>query len=220
MLEKITNINPDSNYKGEKKSGNFLPAFSKANKHFDLGNDAIHISPAMHFVLEKGWHLRELKEFSGRKIFVSFIFVDFEIQSEIDFDKLLLSKKIVYKIIKTKELNGSRRKLMLVLNFNLNKSFEIIDDQNLLFNLRELEILFDRISQLDIKSELNCFDTSAIRNLMDDIYKGLTFEFNYITTNLLLFFERVTKLNCRFIKQEEEISDVIKIEKIVAVEIE
>ena len=108
---------------------------------------------------------------------------------------------------------------MLNLTFNINKHFNINDNQTVLVNLKDLEILFDRISHLDLETEINNFDSYAIKNLLDDINNGLVAELNYITSNLLLFFEKLSQINCRFIKQEEEISEIIKLEKILSSDI-
>ena len=220
MLEKITNINPESGYRKEKHVSNFFLSLSKTSKHTDLGNDAIQISPAMHYILEKGWRLIELKEVNPRKINLKFLFADFVFHTEVDFDKLQTLKKIEFKISKEKKRFGRDRKIMLNLIFNINKYFQIDENQTALLALRDMEILFERISQLELEAEINNFDTYAIKSLMDEIYKGLVTEVSYIANNLLLFFERITQINCRFIKQEEEITEIIKLEKIYAVDLD
>jgi hypothetical protein len=220
MLDKITNINPESGYKNEKHSGNFLLSISKIPKHSELGNDAIQISPALHYILEKGWRLIEIKEINPRKILIKFLFAEITFQTEIDFDKLLTSKKLFYNISKEKKSFGKERRILLSLTFNINKYFQIDDNQTTVVVLRDLEVLFERISQLELESEINNFDTYAIRSLMDEIYKGLITELNYISSNILLFFEKMTKINCHFIKQEEEIAEIIKLEKMYSVDID
>jgi|WetSurMetagenome_2_1015567.scaffolds.fasta_scaffold45780_4 hypothetical protein len=220
MLDKITNINPESGYKNEKHGGNFIMSFSKVSKHPELGNDAIQISPALHNLLEKGWRLIELKEINPRKVFIKFLFAEFIFQVEVDFDKLLSTKKLLYNITKEKKSFGKNRKIMLSLTFNINKYFQVEDNLPILVSLRDMEILLERISQLELEAEINNFDTYAIKSLMDEIYKGLIIELNYISTNLLLFFEKFTKINCHFISQEEDIPEIIKLEKIFAVDLD
>ena len=214
MLEKITNINSESAYKNEKRGGNFLPVFTKTVKHSDLGNDAIKISPVLQYILDKGWQLKELKEINSRKISIKFLFAGFEFQADVDFDKLMAGKKIEYIIVKERNTNEINQSIMVNLTFNINKSFLIDENQSTLINLKETEVLFERISQLDLESEINSFDTYAIKSLMDDIYEGLVYELNYITSNLLLLFEKITKINCHFIKQEIEEPEIIKLDKI------
>ena len=215
MLEKITNINSESAYKNEKRGGSFLPVFNKTIKHPDQGSDAIKISPPMQYILDKGWHLKELKEINSRKITIKFLFAGFEFQVDIDFDKLFTGKKIEYVIIRERNINGMNHSLMLNLTFCIsNKHFSIDENNEVLVNLKELEELFERISQLNLESEINSFDTYAFKSLMDDIYDGLVSELNYITSNLLLLFEKITQINCRFIKQENEETEIIKLDKI------
>ncbi len=215
MLEGITNINPDSGYKGDKKKVIFYPAASKAHKTAGHGEDSISLSPSLHFLLEKNWNPVQIKEISAHKIFIDFILSGLEFKIEFDLDKVLLEKKFLYKIISTDETE--KIKTLLQIEFKPSLDFLPSKYEAPLQNLSSLHSLFGKIKDYNLIAEVNSIDADAVRNLLEGIEKGVINELNHITSGVLQLYEKISGTNSNQLKISNESISLIHILNITTV---
>lgn len=217
MLEGITNINPDSAYKGEKRRPTFYPAAVKGQKSAGHGEDSILLSPSMHFFMEKNWQPLQLKEISSHKIFVNFILSGLEFKIDLDVDKLLLEKKFLYKIISTRDTD--KTKTMVQLEFKPSLEFLPAKYESPLHNLPSLRALFQKIIEYNLQAEINSINADAVRNLLDGIEYGIIDELNHITSGVLRLYEKVSGVNSNQFKFNNENISLVSILNITTVNI-
>lgn len=217
MLEKITNINPDSSYKGERKNTQAFPLAAKGQKHTGLGNDSISLSPSIHFLMEKNWHPVQLKEISSKKIFVDFIFSELEFKIDLDFDKVLLENKILYKIISANE--SDKTKTLAQIEFKPASDFTSAKYESYSTTLFSLHSLFTKITQRNLQSEANSIDTDTVRNLLEDVEHGVIEELGYITSGVLQLYEKISGVNSSQFKIGNESLSMVHILNITTINI-
>ncbi len=217
MLEKISNINPDSAFKGEKKRQTVFTSLPKGQKHVNLGEDSITLSPSVHFLLGKNWQPVQLKEFASRKLFLHFIFSGLEFKIDFDLDNILLNKKFIYKIISSQDSDKTRT--LIQLDFKPALDFLPSDHESLILNLSSLQFLFGRMKELNLQTGVNFIDADAVRNLLDGIENGVIKEMNYITAGVLHLYEKMSGANCNQLKVSNEDFALVHIHNITAVKI-
>jgi hypothetical protein len=215
MLEGITNINPDSAYKGDKKKVVFYPAVSRGNKPAGHGEDSISLSPSLHFLLEKNWNPVQLKEISSHKIFIDFILAGLEFKIDLDIDKVLLEKKFLYKVISSNETE--KTKTLLQIEFKPSLDFLPSKYEAPLQNLSSLHALFGKVKEYNLIAEVNSIDADAVRNLLEGIEKGVINEFNHITSGVLQLYEKISGTNCNQLKISNENFSLVHILNITTV---
>ncbi len=215
MLEGITNINPDSAYKGEKKKVVFYPAASRGQKPAGHGEDSISLSPSLHFLLEKNWNPVQLKEISSHKIFLHFILSELEFKIELDIDKVQLEKKFLYKVISSNEIE--KTKTLIQVEFKPALDFLPSKYESPLHNLVSFHSLFKKVRDYNLISQINSIDTDAVRNLLEGIEKGIINELNHITSGVLQLYEKISGTNCNQLKVSNESISLIHILNITTV---
>jgi hypothetical protein len=201
MLNKISNINSglDLNrsvkYKKYKKNGS-----GSFHEHYDI-NDSINISPALAFFEDSNWKLRNLNKSSDNKIHLEFAIKEFDFRLVVDTSSLSSLSYLKYSVHKLNEMSLNKSTITTDIVVELKQRLNI----NFYDNLNMLDVLFSRISRLNIHDELTRKDTSYLNQLYDGIQHGLYKEFEAISSVVLNFIEKYNGLNIELKKQSENL---------------
>lgn len=216
MLDRIINIKTDLNLS---QNGNpFLQGktYSKTADGKFIPYDSIIFSPAAHYLARVQWKLKEIEKISKSKVRVNFLFSGFEFQTEIDFLKLFSLSREFFKVIKEPVDDTDTSKTLVHLSVKKNKIIYMNNPR--IVSLNYLNVLFERINELDIKDELNKYDCYALGEIMNDLTDGINKEFQYIISVLYTFIEKLNNLgtnqNYQFKSSDEELVTIEKIIKI------
>lgn len=217
MLDKIINIKPEYRYKeGSGSNFGFQKFYQNAGQHRIVFQDSISFSPAAIFLSKINWQLRDIEVASNTKMSLIFSTFDFEFHAEIDFLNFYNEPRHYYSI--NKSFLSIGKKMKLLLRMAANKNIIRIDENVERMNLNGLDRLFERIYNLEISGEIDKYDSSVLRDLMDGIDEDIINEFNFINT---AFFTLVSKLgNFKFLDNynfNNERTEPVIIEKITAI---
>lgn len=215
MLDKIINIKPNFGYKeGKGRHPGFQKYFQTANYNKSAFHDSISFSPAAIFLSKVNWNLKEIDILTKEKINLIFSISEFEFKTEIDFLTLYSEPRHFYTI--SKDYSAPGNTMRLILNLSAQKNIITLNENIDRVFLNGLDKLFGRMLALEICGEIDKYDSSALRNLMDGIDDEIALEFEYINTAL---FTLVNKLGNKIIEnysfQNERVEPII-IEKITA----
>ncbi len=212
MLDKISNISSGSEYgKSVKTSSfnNFLGAVY--NKKVDA-HDSVNISPALQYLNLVNWKLKEFKHVENEKIYLDFIVSDIEFQTTIELPNLSGLSKLDYRVVKEKKGNNWRSKTFIELVSKLDKIQ--YDETPSLINFSALNILLQRIFDLNIFRELTAEDKYIIEELLADIKYGIKNEFESMNGFLFTFIDKLTGLKIIRNELQSDKTDPIIIKKI------
>ena len=191
MLNKIINISAGSDFK--KSSGNgsknrFLRrnVFSSFQFH-----DSIIFSPALQYLTNIKWRLKEISHMSKGKLAISFIADDIEFQTVVDLPNIESIKTIDYKVIKDNPVDKSANPMLIELEVRV----EGINEDNLpqTVILNALEKLFNKIYSLKIENQLTRTNSVMLSDLIGDLLDDLKFEFDQVNNHLFNFIEKLTE---------------------------
>ena len=190
MLERISNISLDTDFKKSKKGrySNFKGGLY-SNSTFEI-NDSISFSPASKYLSRANWVLKEYRQSSDNKVIVEFIYNGFYFEVSLDLQRINDIETVVYLIkrddifIKTKPIAASF-KISIGGNNNANPIQK---------ELKGLEQLFQRFNSLNLNSELNIYNYELIDTLLEGIYSSLQSDFTYLNNVLLNFLEKQTNI--------------------------
>ncbi len=189
MLERISNISLDADFKKSKKrryssfKGNL---YSRSS--FDI-NDSISFSSASKYLSKANWLLKEFKQSSDDKVVVEFIYRGFYFEVSLDLQRIASIENVMFVI--------RRDKVVFLDNNPIVASFKVTiggsnSSQPIQKELKGLEQLFQRFTSLDLESELNIYNYELIDTLLEDIYMLLQSDFSYLNNILLHFLEKQT----------------------------
>ncbi len=191
MLNKIINISAGSDFK--KSNGNagqnkFLRRNAYSSFQF---HDSIVFSPALQYLTNIKWRLKEISHMSKGKLAISFIADDIEFQTVVDLPNIESMKTIDYKVIKENAKDKSVNPMLIEVEVRI----EGISDDNLphAVNLQTLEKLFNRIFALKIENQLTRTNSIMLTDLIADFLEELKFEFDQVNNHLFNFIEKLTE---------------------------
>ena len=212
MLDKISNISAGSEYSRSAKSNSFNGIIGAAyNKKVDA-HDSVNISPALKYLTEVNWKLKEFKHVINEKLYLTFLVSDIEFQTTIDLVNLSGLASLEYRVIKEKKGNNWKSRTYMDLAAALDKIQ--YDENPFLINFSALNVLFQRIFDLNVFNEITQNDRYMIEELLRDIKFGINDEFNYLNSFLFTFIDKLIGIKIVNNKEAYENSEPIIIKKI------
>ncbi len=193
MLSRIINISTNPDFKQSRKSQGFGKYFSGSASHNTDIHDSVTLSPALLFLNEIKWHLKDINQTQSEKMMLVFLVLGLEFSTTIDLLNLNYLDKLEYDVLKERELNGDFTKALARFSVKINPvNFEEFDDIVL---FKGFKSLFDRLFLLDMDCELNASESKVIHNLLDGINGEIRYEFDYINSGILSFIEKLKGIN-------------------------
>ncbi len=191
MLEKITNISPNSDYK--KSTGN-PKYYKKTNSYSYVSNsinDSILISPATALLATYGWKLIKINNQTD-KIHIVFELNGFEFDSTIYLNELSKFRTIEYKIKKGIEGYAAEITVLIILITHIKSDLTEIETEK---NLDALNEFFEQFKSISVKRPNIITDKLTIDSLSRDFIISLNKEFNYINSCLIKFLNKYASIN-------------------------
>ena len=203
MLNKISNINSGLDLNRSVKHKKYKRSDSGSfQQHLDI-NDSINISPALAFFDDSNWKLRNLNKSSDNKIHLEFAVKEFDFRTIIDTANLANLSYLRYYVHKLNEMSIDNSSIEVELIVELKQRLNI----NYYDNLNMLDVLFSRVSRLNLRGELTRRDTNYLNQLFDGIQPGLYKEFEAISSVVMNFIEKYNGLNVELKKNNENLID-------------
>lgn len=195
MLGRIINISTNTELKQSRKSHGFGKYMASAYAHHNDVHDSVSLSPALIFLNENKWHLKDIEHLSPEKIMLFMVINGLELVTTIDLANLRYIQRLEYDILKERELNGEISKALA--HFSVKLTHSKFEEFGELIIFNGLKSLFDRIFLLDLDCELNSSELKIIQNLLDGIYGDIQYEFDYLNSGIITFIEKLkgTKLS-------------------------
>ena len=203
MLERVTNINLNSNLK--KSEGRFKKdSYLKSVIHNYQEHDALDFSKGLRELNNNNIKLNKFKKVENR-IIISFVYADIEFNTSISTESFSNYIQMSY------ELRASTQPM-----FSISISTKTIleESEGVTPSVKSIKFLLSRVGDLDIKSELNIMNTRALSNLFDNIYNSVLKEFRIINSILTRVVSDVMGMPILSYSEEELGNELILIDKI------
>ncbi len=199
MLDKISNISAGSEFSRSVKTGSFNGLIGATYNKKINSHDSVNISPALKFLNQVNWRLKDFKHIVNEKLSLTFLVSDIEFQTTLNLVNLQNIVSVEYRIIK--ERRGK--------NWNSNTYLDLIsvldkiqyDEEPFLINFSALNVLFQRIFDINVFNEITQKDKFLIQDLLKDIMFGINEEFNSLNSFLFTFVDKLTGV--KIVKREE-----------------
>lgn len=193
MLSRIINISTNPDFKHSRKSQGFGKYFGGSSAHNTEIHDSVTLSPALLFLNEIKWHLKDINQTQNEKMMLGFLVSGFEFSTTLDLLNVNYLDKLEYDVLKERELNGGFTKALARFSVKINPvNFEEFDDAAL---FKGFKSLFDRLFLLDMDCELNASESKVIHNLLDGLNEEIRYEFDYVNSGILSFIEKLKGIN-------------------------
>ncbi len=188
MLNGIINIKPGSGYENSNNKLKYSPYYlHKIFEEKDNLNDSVILSPALQFLIQANWKLKELKH---TKSLLNIIFKidDFEFQTEIDMEKINPLSQIYYRV-----------------------SVQLIPQENT--ELFQAKLIYYFNDQFEFK--FNKIKPAAIKQLFERFWERGNYSVDYIDNKDFIYgnilegiedelndeFDRISSILCVFIEK-------------------
>ncbi len=213
MLDKINNISASNEYGRTGNSNSFSNVLNSVyNKKADA-YDSVNISPAMLYLTQIGWRLKEFKHTVNEKIYIVFVASDIEFQTTIDLTEFNNITKLDYRIVKEKNGDNWRSKIFLEITSFIEKIK--YDMEPRIINFSGLNVFLHRIFDKNIYHEVTDEDTYLINDLLANTLPGIINEFEAMNNFLFIFVEKLTGIKLNFNKNDNyENKEPISIKRI------
>lgn len=212
MLDKIKNIESGSDYRGP--GSQFLLNKNPNQRHFSRGtelHDSVNISPALLFLNQINWKLKDFKHEVNERMFIDFIVSNIEFQTNIEIVSLNSLHSLNYNIIKENK-EERNQKILAQLSVRLDRiDYERND---LIVDFNTMHVFLERLFKLNVKTELNMGDSVALKNLLDGLMTGIKDEFDHVNSLLFIFFDKLTGIKLKNEIQLESVPEPVSIKKI------
>ncbi len=199
MLDKISNISAGSEYGRSVNTGSFNGLIGGVYNKKIGSHDSVNISPALKFLNQVNWKLKDFKHVVNEKLSLSFLVSDLEFQTTIDLVNILNINSVEYRIIK--ERKGTNWKSRTYLDIVSIPDKIKYSEEPYLINFSALNLLFQRIFDINVFNEITDKDRFLIEELLRDIKFGINDEFNYLNSFLFTFVDKLTGI--KIVKREE-----------------
>jgi len=194
MLERIGNISLEIDFKKSKR-GKYsqVKGGLYENTTFEV-NDSISFSPASKYLSKANWLLKEFNQSAEDKVLVEFIYGGYYFEVNLDIKNIGSMETINYSIRRENASNLEINQIIATIRTYFGK---VNDAMPLQRELKGLNQLFQRFSELNLKNELNIYNYELLDTLLDGIYFTLQNDFTYLNGVLINFLEKQTyrKLN-------------------------
>ena len=201
MLNKIDNISAGSEYsKSSRPAGFSINAASAYNRRSDI-HDSANISPALQFLNQVNWKLKELKHSANEKLFLDFIVSSIEFRTTINLININLLTELDYNLIKEENGAGSFPKIYSELSTAIGEIN--FNTEPVLINFSALNVFFRRVINAGINRELTRGDSYIIEELLDGITNGMKNEFHQLNNQVFIFLDKLinVKKESRYVKE-------------------
>jgi hypothetical protein len=188
MLNKIDNISPGSEYSKASRPVGSSGSLASAYVRQSYVHDSVNISPALQYLNQVRWRLKEFKHVAKEKLFLDFILSDIEFQTTIDLDIVERADYLSYHITKLGNETNLNNKIISDLSVKIEN---IQYDDALLLNLSALNVFYQRIFNQRIYRELTQNDKYVIDELVNGISDGMQDEFEHLNNQLFIFLEKL-----------------------------
>lgn len=213
MLGRILNISTNPDLKQQRKSHGFGKYFAGGYSHRTDVHDSVTLSPALLYLNEKKWCLKEISQSPNEKMLLVFLVSGLEFSTTVDLLNISYIDRLKYDVLKEREYNGEKTKALAHFSTDVNiHSFNEFDD---IIEFKGFKIFFDRLFLLDMDCELNATESKVIHNLLDGIKDEIRYEFDYINSGILTFIEKLKSIKLpRLAFITEEHGNVVTLLKI------
>ncbi len=191
MLNKIINISAGSDFNKSSGSGSqnrFLRRNAYSTFQF---HDSIIFSPALQYLTNIHWHLKEISHITKGKLSISFIADNIEFQTVVDLPNIDSMKSIDYKIIKDNPDDSLGNQMLVEVDVRV----EGISEETLphAVTLHTIEKLFNKLFVLKIENQLIRTNSVMLTELIGDLLEDLKTEFDQVNNHLFNFIEKLTE---------------------------
>ncbi len=191
MLNKIINISAGSDFKKSNGSGN-QNKFLRRNPYSSFQfHDSIIFSPALQYLTNIQWRLKEISHLSKGKLAISFITSDIEFQTVVDLPNIDSLKTLDYKVIKENSQADDDDPMLVEVEVRIEGINEEVLPQAV--TLDKLESLFKRLFAFKIENQLNKTNSVMLTELIGDLLEDLKKEFDHVNNHLFNFIEKLTE---------------------------
>jgi hypothetical protein len=216
MLGKVLNINPTSDYQGNRKRYGKDGALKTVFRSFNKNNDTSDISAASNFLRKTNWIINQLNQ-NEETLQLDFMMEEFRIKVEIDLRELKSLKRLLYTVHQMIDDEKIKNSFVALVSVDIiEKPIFGYEPQ---FKLDTMRIFFDRIDELKINSEITRYDSSLINILLDGIVHNLYGEFRLLNFAIIELIRVLTAQEILVEPITEEVYQSISIEKIYSLRI-
>ncbi len=189
MLNKIDNISAGSEYGKTGRPTGYVGNFASAYTHRVDYHDSVNISPALKFLNQVRWRLKEFKHVENEKILLSFIISDVEFRTSVDLINIEQLKYLNYHTIKDFALTSEHK---IISSDYSAKIIEVnYDNEPELINFSALNVFFQRVLEMRINRELTRNDKFILDELVNGLTTGLKAEFIQLNSQILIFVNKL-----------------------------
>jgi len=186
MLDKILNITPGSDFnQSHLKKGKTKLLFHRISGYSET-HDSLSYSPAWRYIAQLNWRINAVKLLKDNKLYISFEVAETEFNTLLNLDDINCSGTYVYEITRRKRSGDSENAVLIMLE----KKTYNINDVNVIYELKNLNRLFERVWNLDLRQEISDEEMS-LNTLLEDIADDISEELNFITVSLIGFIEKL-----------------------------
>ena len=189
MLNKIDNVSAGSEYGKTGRSTGYIGNFASAYTHRVDYHDSVNISPALQFLNQVRWRLKEFKHVANEKLYLSFIVSDVEFQTTVDLINIDQLKYLNYHSIKEFKLIDEPKKILS--DYSVKITEVHYDNEPVLINFSALNVFFQRVLELRINRELTVSDKFILDELVNGLTTGLKTEFIQLNNQIFIFINKL-----------------------------
>ena len=189
MLNKINNISAGSEYSKSSRQAAFNGSIAAGYSRRADMYDSVDISPALQFLNNVKWRLKEFKHSANEKLFLDFIISDIEFQTTLDLVNITSLTELNYNLIKNENSEIQSGKIFTDLASKLGEIR--YDKQPELINFSATNVFFSRVLDLRIYRELNSADAYVINELVRGITNGIKNEFDLLNNQIFIFLDKL-----------------------------
>jgi len=192
MLNKIDNISAGSEFsKSTKPAGPGINAASVNSRRADV-HDSVNISPALLFLNQVNWRLKEFKHSGNEKLYLNFIVSNIEFFTKIDLVNLTKAESLNYNLLKEENTINSRVKIYTDISSGLKEIR--YDMEPYLINFSALNVFFRRVMEMKIYRELTRGDSYIFNDLLNGITNGIQNEFEQLNNQVFVFIYKLINI--------------------------
>lgn len=185
MLNKIDNISAGSEFsKSTRPAGSGINAASAYNRRADV-HDSMNISPALQFLNQVNWKLKEFKNINNEKISLDFIISNIEFITTIDLVSLNKLEMLDYNLLKEEKSISSNDKIYSQISSRIEEIRYNIEPS--LINFSALNVFFSRAMEMRIYRDLAEGDSYIFNDLLNGITYGIRNEFEQLNNQVFIF---------------------------------
>jgi hypothetical protein len=189
MLDKIKSLGLNVN---NSQSNRYYSVYerNKITEHKSAENyDTMQRSEALEYLYQLDWHIKAINFLNESKLTVTFEVSGIDFRTVFDLSDRVKGE-IEYSLSMVNSENDLLTKLTTALSLTINSGYNSAVYYS--FEMEGLKLLFKRLFDLKISSELSVNDSGSLDGLFLDIFPDVYKELYHITNNLFLFIYKLT----------------------------